>query len=282
MLKKEINRLIKIAFQEDAPQGDITSNYFCHNKTKAQAKIIAKAAGILCGIDIAETCFKKASPWLRFEKLKKDGTLLKKGDIVASLEGPIKAVLLAERSALNFLQLLSGIATATNNLVNKVKSTKVKILDTRKTIPGLRYLSKYAVRCGGGANHRLNLSDMILIKDNHLAKLSLPELKKHLEKVKRKNIIIKIEIEAESLEQVRNFLSLPVDIIMLDNMSPAQIRKAVTLRDKINPAVKLEASGNINKKNILAIARCGIDFISSGSITHSFAAFDFSLKIKPL
>jgi nicotinate-nucleotide pyrophosphorylase (carboxylating) len=279
MEKKEITQLLRKAFREDAPQGDITSNYFCHKKTKATAQIIAKDTGVLAGLEICESCFKFADRFVKFNKLKKDGAELKKGQIIATIEGNLKNILLAERIGLNFLQLLSGIATKTNILTKLIKKTNAKLLDTRKTIPGLRYLSKYAVRCGGGTNHRLNLSDMVLIKDNHLAKLSFIELKQRIEKIKHKNIIIKIEIEAETLEQVKQSLTLPVDIIMLDNMSLAQMKKAVFYRNTINPAIKLEASGNINKNNILATAKTGIDYISVGSITHSFQAFDFSLKI---
>lgn len=282
MEKKEIKQLIKRAFQEDAPQGDVTSGYFCSKKTKATAQIIAKETGVLAGIEVCETCFKFTDRFVKFNKLKKDGSFLKKGEIIATIEGNLRKILLAERTGLNFLQFLSGIATATNKLAALIKNTHVKLLDTRKTIPGLRALSKYAVRCGGGTNHRLNLSDMVLIKDNHLAKLPFAELQQRIEKIKRKNIIIKIEIEAESLEQVKQFLTLPVDIIMLDNMSLAQMKKAVGLRNKLNPAIKLEASGNVSEKTIKAIAQVGVDFISVGAITHSVKAFDFSLKIKTL
>lgn len=282
MEKKEITQLVRTAFREDAPQGDITSNYFCQKKVKIQAQIIAKTNGVLAGIGICESCFKHIDRFVKFNKHKKDGAALKKGEVVASIEGNLKKILLAERTGLNFLQLLSGIATNTNNLAKLIKKTPAKLLDTRKTIPGLRDLSKYAVRCGGGTNHRLSLSDMILIKDNHLAKLSFGELRQRIEKIKHKNIIIKIEIEAETLNQVKQFLTLPVDILMLDNMSLAQMKKAVFYRDTINPAIKLEASGNINKNNILAAAKTGVDYISVGSITHSFQAFDFSLKIRNL
>ncbi len=279
MENKELNQLIKSAFQEDAPRGDITSKYFGSTKHNATAKIIAKQTGILAGLDIAIACFKYIDKNLNIKKKTADKALLAKGDILAVIEGSLNSILLAERTALNFLQLMSGIATATAQMAEQIKGTKAKLLDTRKTIPGLRKLSKYAVICGGGINHRLDLSTMVLIKENHLKKLSLTELTKRLVKFRRGEKSIKVEIEAEKLEQVRDFLRLPVDIIMLDNMSVSEMKEAVQLRNTFNPNIMLEASGNIKLKNIRKTAQTGVDFISCGSITHSAKAFDFSLLI---
>jgi len=208
-----------------------------------------------------------------------DGAKIKKGAVIAKVRGRLNNILLAERTALNFLQHLSGIATETNKLVRLLRGTNVQLLDTRKTTPGLRELEKYAVVCGGGQNHRRNLSDMVLIKDNHLAGLKLAELPKRLKRFRFWQRNKKVEIEAASLAQVKNFLKLPVDIILLDNMSAAEIKKAVALRNKLNPQIQLEISGGVNAKNIRQLAAASADFISCGWLTHSAPALDISLTI---
>lgn len=278
-ITKEIKQLIKNAFAEDAPQGDITSQFFIDHKLETTAKIIAKEDGILAGIDLAQACFKHIDKNIVFEKDTVDGYHIKKGDVIAKISGKARNILLAERTALNFLQFLSGIATKTNNFLEKVKETKVKILDTRKTLPGYRALSKYAVRCGGGTNHRFGLSDMVLVKENHLDDLTEQGIAKRIAKIKAKTKGIKVELEAETIEQVELFLSFPIDVIMLDNMTAATMKKAVKLRDDINPEIMLEASGNMTEKTVGPVAKTGVDFISVGSLTHSVKAFDFSLII---
>jgi len=277
----EIKTLIKNAYREDAPKGDITTNYF-GNHNNASAKIIAKEACTLCGIEIVKACFKYINPKIQFTPKKKDGAQIKKGAIVAHITGPAADLLLAERTALNFLQMLSGIASQTCHYVNKTKGTSAAILDTRKTIPGLRTLSKYAIRCGGGSNHRMSLSDAVLIKENHLAGLTNETLKKQIQKLKKQNPKMKIEIEAENMAQVKKFLSLPIHVILLDNMPLKTIKKSVKLRNVINPKIKLEVSGNVSLTSVSGIAKTGIDFISVGSLTHTVKAVDFSLLIKEI
>lgn len=274
-ISRNTKRLIRAAEREDAPQGDITSRYFGKRNKIVSARIIAKENGVLCGLEIAEYCFRK----VEFQTKYLDGAKIKKGNVLAKVHGRLNEILLAERIALNFLQHLSGVATKTAKLVRLISGTKTQLLDTRKTIPGLRELEKYAVLCGGGKNHRLNLSDAVLIKDNHLAELTLKELAKRLNKFRFWQRGKKIEIEAADLRQVKNFLRLPVNIILLDNMSPVNLKKAVVLRDTLNPQIKLEISGGVNEKNIQPLAKIGADYISCGSITHSAPALDISLRI---
>lgn len=280
-IAKEVYSLIKQAFQEDAPHGDITAHFFSNKKDIVTAKIIAKQSGVISGLAVAIACFHYVSKKIDIIQYISDGTSVKKGDILLELNGPLDKILLAERTALNFLQHLSGVATSTAELVKLLKGTKCILLDTRKTLPGYRALEKYAVRCGGGKNHRFSLSDMILIKENHLRALSFARLKQKIQTA-RKKTKCKIEIEAETLTQVKEFLQLPVDVIMLDNMSLPHMRQAVILRNKINPLIQLEASGNVSAKTIRAIAKTGVDYISCGSITHSAPAFDISLLVDKL
>jgi nicotinate-nucleotide pyrophosphorylase (carboxylating) len=274
-ISKNTRWLIQKALREDAPRGDLTAKFFGDKRKIVSGKIIAKAGGIVCGLEIAAYCFRQTD----FQTKIPDGVKIKKGDVLAKIRGRLNDILVAERVALNFLQHLSGVATETHKLAALLKGTKVKLLDTRKTTPLLRELEKYAVRCGGGQNHRLNLSDRILIKDNHLAGLKLSDLQKRLKCFRfwRKNK--KIEIEAATLRQVKDFLALPVDIILLDNMSAAAIRQAAALRAKLNPQIQLEISGGVNEKNIAALAKLGADYISCGKITHSAPALDISLLL---
>lgn len=277
-LTRPIQALIALAFQEDAPRGDITARFFAAPKTLATAKLIAKQNGVVSGLNIAIACFHFVSKKIEVIQHLQDGDPVTNGTTLLELCGPLDKLLFAERTALNFLQRLSGIATATAILTKQLQGTKSCLLDTRKTIPGYRALEKYAVRCGGGKNHRQSLSEMILIKENHLRHLSLKELQQKLS-VARKKTTGKIEIEAENLDQVKQFLKLPVDIIMLDNMSLAQMRQAVKLRNQQNKAILLEASGNVSRKTIRQIALTGVDYISCGSITHSAPALDISLLV---
>ncbi|MDR2428933.1 MAG: carboxylating nicotinate-nucleotide diphosphorylase [Candidatus Margulisbacteria bacterium] len=274
-LSKNTRALIHRAWREDAPRGDITAKFFGDKRKIISGKIIAKAGGVVCGLEIAAYCFRRADFQTKFS----DGAKIKKGAVLAKVQGRLNDILLAERVALNFLQHLSGVATETHKLAARLKSAKVKLLDTRKTTPLLRELEKYAVRCGGGQNHRFNLSERVLIKENHLAGLKLSDLQKRIKRFRfwRKNK--KIEIEAATLRQVKDFLALPVDIILLDNMSAAAIKKAAALRAKLNPRIRLEISGGVSEKNIAALAKLGADYISCGKITHSAPALDVSLLL---
>jgi len=269
-----VDNIIQNALKEDMPLGDITTDNLIDENSKSKAKLIAKEAGILAGIEVAERVFRILDPQVYFKANFKDGESLKKGDIIAEIEGNTRALLKGERTALNILQRMSAIATKTNEYCQKVKDLPVKIVDTRKTTPGLRYLEKYAVRAGGGTNHRYCLSDGVLIKDNHIQ--AAGGIKKAVE-LARKSIphTIKIEVETETLEQVAEALEAGADIIMLDNMSYDMMKEAVKL---INKRAVVEASGNVSLETIYDIACTGVDIISVGKLTHTVAALDISMK----
>uniref|UniRef100_A0A7C6EHL1 Probable nicotinate-nucleotide pyrophosphorylase [carboxylating] n=1 Tax=candidate division WOR-3 bacterium TaxID=2052148 RepID=A0A7C6EHL1_UNCW3 len=272
---KLVRELIKIALKEDIGTGDITTKIVLPEKIKATALIIAKEKGILAGIDVAKQVFHAVDKTLRFVPMKRDGEQLKPKTVIASIYGDASSILKAERTALNFLQHLSGIATLTNQFVQAVRKTKAKILDTRKTIPGMRILEKYAVKIGGGENHRLGLYDMILIKSNHIK--ACGGIAQAINRAKAGNRRgLGLEVEAKNLEEVKTALSLNVPMIMLDNMSISEMRKAVKLGK-----AKFEASGKINLKNVRQVAKTGVDYISVGALTHSAKALDISLKLIP-
>lgn len=272
--------IIKKALAEDVGGGDITTKLLFPEPIRIRAKIIAKQDGVVCGIAVVEKVFKLLDTKLRFNKKVKDGRRVKKGETICAIEGDARAILTGERTALNFLSHLSGIATLTRKYVGKVKPYKVKILDTRKTTPGLRVLEKYAVKCGGGTNHRMGLWDGVLIKDNHIVVVSrqssVVSIKNLVTNV-RKKTNKKIEIEIENLKQFKEALAAGPDVIMLDNMTIADIKKAVALRNKLT--TKLEVSGGVTLKNVRAIAKTGVDMISIGALTHSAKAMDFSLEV---
>lgn len=272
----DIDSFILNSLKEDMPMGDITTDNTISEVSKTKAFLIAKEDGIVAGIDVAEKVFKLLDNNITFTKKYRDGDAVKRGDIIIELEGSSRALLKGERLALNLMQRLSGIATKTNEFVSIVKDLPVKIVDTRKTTPGLRYLEKYAVKVGGGTNHRFCLSDGVLIKDNHIA--ACGGIKEAIEKV-RGNIphTIKIEVETESLEQVQEALEAKADIIMLDNMSNEQMTQAVRL---INKAALVEASGNVSLERVREIALTGVDIISIGALTHTVKALDISMRIK--
>jgi len=285
-LSKTEKLTIKVALAEDIGKKDITTSLAIDKPTKIKAKIIAKQNGILCGMEVVNFVFKQVSKKTTFKALKKDGSSLKKGAVIALVSGYARDVLAAERVALNFLSLLSGVSTATKSFVDKVKGTKAKIRDTRKTTPGLRELEKYAVRVGGGLNHRLSLYGGILVKDNHLRTGKyLKGLKFDEEKIQklikgiRKKVSHRVEIEVETLAELRSLAKYKPDVIMLDNFTQANLKKAVNFRNKYFPRIKLDASGRINLKNVRAVALSGVDYISVGMITHSQSAVDFSLEI---
>ncbi|MBU0580300.1 MAG: carboxylating nicotinate-nucleotide diphosphorylase [Candidatus Margulisbacteria bacterium] len=274
-----IKKVVQEALAEDLANKDVTTNIFISTKKIAEAMILAKAPGVVAGLAVAAQVFKQLDHRLKLKFFVKDGQPVIPGQQIMQISGAARAILSGERVALNFLQHLSGIATTTSSFVQALKGTKAKILDTRKTIPGLRLLEKYAVRQGGGCNHRLDLSKMILIKDNHLA-LSSATIEKGIQIAKRKYPHLKIEVEAQSLNDVKKLIQLNVDVLMFDNMQLAELKKAVKLAKRANPKLILEASGNMAIDKIKKVAKCGVDYISVGMLTHSPKALDLSLKLK--
>ena len=270
-----IKDIIKIALREDTGERDITSVATIPKDKYAKAILLAKENCVVCGLGLAAEVFKIQDKNIKFKPRVSDGQKIKKGKIIAYISGRAQSILTAERVALNFLSLLCGVATKTRAYADKVKPYKVKILDTRKTIPALRELQKYAVRIGGGYNNRMRLDEMALIKDNHVKILS-PKLKlKDLIQRIPKNI--KIEIEVRNLREFKEALEARPDIIMLDNMKVADMAEAVLLRGGAMP--KIEVSGNVNLNNVRGIAKTGVDMISVGALTHSVQAIDISLEI---
>ena len=271
-----LDELLLSALKEDIGTGDITTLCCIPAENCSDAYFLAKESGVICGIDIAARVFSLVDENAIFTPLIKDGDTVNKGDIFATVAGPSRGILSGERVALNLMQRLSGIATATSKAVEAVSGAKARIVDTRKSTPGLRVLEKYAVRTGGGHNHRFNLSDGVLIKDNHIsaaggianavsaAKSSVPH-------------VMKIEVETETLDEVREALVAGADIIMLDNMSLELMTEAVGL---INGRALTEASGNLGEKDLAEVAKTGVDVISIGALTHSVKSLDISLKFK--
>lgn len=277
MLSKfDIDPVIINAFKEDMPLGDITTDNLIDVLSSSEAVFIAKQPGIIAGLDVAGRAFKLLDENVIFTKNIADGNRVERGDIIAEIKGNTRALLKAERTALNLLQRMSGIATRTNEYSMKIRDLPAKVVDTRKTAPGLRFLDKYAVKVGGGQNHRFCLSDGVLIKDNHIQ--AAGGVKKAIE-LARKSIphTIKIEVETESIEQVLEALDAKADIIMLDNMDLEMMRKAVKIIDKRAAA---EASGNVSLDRIYDIACTGVDIISVGELTHSVHAFDISMRFR--
>jgi nicotinate-nucleotide pyrophosphorylase (carboxylating) len=269
-----MDEIIRRVLKEDMPMGDITTDNLIEKDLVSRGHIIAKDRGIIAGLDMAERVFKVLDNSVKFKRLVRDGDRVNRGDVIAEVEGNTRALLKGERTALDFLQRLSGIATKTGEFCEKVREFPVKISDTRKTTPGLRLLEKYAVRIGGGHNHRFSLSDGVLIKDNHIK--AAGSIKKAIE-ISRQKIphTIKIEVETETLEQVREALECGADIIMLDNMSMDMMKEAVKIIDK---KALVEASGNVDLEKVYEIASIGADIISVGGLTHSAKALDMSLK----
>ena len=275
LMQFQIDDIIKTALLEDINYVDVTTDYLVDDSAVSTAKYVAKDSGILCGIDVALRVFSLLDSNAQFEVFIHDGEHVEKGDIIAKITAKTRALLKGERTALNLLQHMSGVATATNRCVRLVEGTKASIADTRKTLPGLRVLQKYAVTVGGGRNHRYNLSDCAMLKDTHLdaygsmtgAVNALREKMGHT---------VKIEVEVANLEELKEALELKVEIIMLDNMSCQDMAEAVKLTDG---RAMLEASGNVTPETIRAIAETGVDIISLGTITHSVKAFDISMKI---
>ncbi len=271
-----LQELIAHALAEDLGSGDVTSEATIRPESRSVAVILAKQDLVLAGIEVANAVFRRLDRDLQFTPFVKDGDRVPAGTEIAKLSGNTRALLAGERVALNLLQHLSGIATLTAKYVEKVKGLKADVLDTRKTLPGLRQLEKYAVRTGGGKNHRMGLYDAVLIKDNHIK--ASGGISKAVERVRESaHHALKIEVETKTLDEVREALAAKADIIMLDNMGTEIMREAVQL---ISGRARVEASGNVTLETIRAIAECGVDFISSGSLTHSAPAADISMKIK--
>ena len=274
-LLSSIDILLNIAYSEDIGEGDITTNSIIPVGENKTALFVAKEDGIIAGLPVAEMVFRKLDPNLEWETLISDGCWAKEGDVIAEFSGSYRALLSGERTALNFIQRMSGIATLTNQFVKAVKGTNAKILDTRKTMPGYRFLDKYSIRMGGATNHRIGLYDMAMIKDNHIHVEG--GIKNAVEAVRPKiPASIKIEVETSTLEMVREAVEAGADIIMFDNMSVEAMAKAVKL---INKRAITEASGNISLPKVKKIAETGVDFISIGALTHSVKALDISQRI---
>ncbi len=271
-----VDNLIKTALLEDVNYLDTTTDYLIDEEQENSAKFLAKSDGILCGIEVALRVFEILQPnGFETKIYKHDGDKLKKGDIIAEIHGKTRTILKGERTALNLIQHMSGVATATNKAVELVKGTNASIADTRKTLPGLRPIQKYAVTVGGGRNHRYNLSDAAMLKDNHIdagggIANAVAKLKKRL------GHMTKIELEVRNLDELKQALAADVDVIMLDNMTPEMMKEAVKITDG---KALLEASGNITDETLKEVAQTGVDIISMGALTHSVTAFDISLKI---
>lgn len=270
--------IIRRALAEDIGDGDITAAGTIPAGARLSGRFLAKADGIVAGLEVARMVFHELDPALEFNALVQDGDRVGKGEILATVRGNGRAILSAERVALNLLQRMSGIATATRRYVEAVAGTKAIILDTRKTAPGLRLLDKWAVRLGGGQNHRAGLYDMALIKDNHIA--AVGGISEAVRRVRAADDSGRpIEVEVQNLDQLREALELGIDRIMLDNMSIDAMREAVDIASGRTP---LEASGNVNLNTVAAVAAAGVDFISVGALTHSVTALDISLDLDPI
>ncbi len=265
------------ALGEDRGPMDVTSWVSIPEGAIAQARIVTRENGVLSGIPVAEGVFRETDPSLEVKILRSDSSRIQAGESILEVEGSLRSILTAERSALNYLQHLSGIATETDRYVERVRGTKTRILDTRKTTPGLRALEKYAVACGGGVNHRVGLYDMFLFKDNHLAFFKNPEeMKEVVAKARRWDPPLKIEIEADTVDQVKWIVELNIDRILLDNMTLEQMRESVKI---IDGRCESEASGGMTFERLREVADCGVDYISVGALTHSVKAIDFSLEV---
>jgi len=271
--------LLQAAIQEDMPFGDITTSCTIAATAEGRAVILAKEAGLLAGLFVAEEVFRLIDQRLQCQAMFEEGALIQKGDILMEITGPLASILMGERLALNLLQRLCGIATQTAAFVRELQGTCCRILDTRKTTPGLRVLEKYAVRVGGGHNHRFSLSDGVLIKDNHIA--ACGSITKAVERV-RQNAphTLAIQCEVSNMEELQDALAAQVNAVLLDNMDIQGLKKAVEFIRNTAPHVLIEASGGVTIKNIREIALTGVDMVSSGYLTHSVKALDISLRIQ--
>ena len=273
-----LDSLIRKALEEDLGSGDLTTNATIDPDLKGRASLLARETLVLAGLPVFIKVFRMLSVEIISEDYFEDGQVVQEGEKICQITGPANAILKGERTALNFLQRMSGIATLTKTYVDKVGLQKVRLVDTRKTAPGLRLFDKYAVRLGGGFNHRIGLYDGVLIKDNHIS--AAGSITNAVDLAKRKvPHTIKVEVEVEDLEALEEAIQAGADVVLLDNMSPHRLKEAVRLS---NGRVPLEASGGINLKNIEQIAKTGVDIISVGALTHSAKAVDISLEMIPL
>jgi nicotinate-nucleotide pyrophosphorylase (carboxylating) len=269
---------IDTALREDLGEGDTTTQFFVPADLRAVGKIVARERAVVAGAEVAAEVFRRVNPELEVEILQPDGTALSGGETILEVRGAAGSILTAERVALNFLQRLCGVATLTRQFVEAIGKSRAKILDTRKTTPGLRAFEKAAVVAGGGSNHRSSLSDMVLVKDNHLsAGAGFSGFTSAIQRLRQERPGLRIEVEADRLEQVRAFLEVDgIDVILLDNMEPTEMREAVAAG---KGKVQFEASGGITLKNVRRIAASGVDYISVGALTHSARAIDLSLEL---
>lgn len=275
--KEYLLKHIELSLSEDIGDGD-HSSLACISKSETnKAKLVAKEEGIICGIDIAREVYALVDKSIKFTAMMKDGDRIKKGDIIFRVEGSAIGILTSERTALNYMQRLSGIATSTNEYVELIKGTRTKLLDTRKTTPSMRLFEKYAVKVGGGYNHRIGLYDMIMLKDNHIdfaggVENAITKTKEYLKSLGKE---LKIEVEVRSMEELERVLKIGgIDRIMLDNFTPELLQKAI---ERIGGKYETESSGGINKDTILNFAKTGVDFISVGALTHQIKSLDLSL-----
>jgi nicotinate-nucleotide pyrophosphorylase (carboxylating) len=277
---EEFRPMVRAALEEDIASGDATSLAVIPEDATATAQMVARHDLVTAGISLAQMAFEERSAGCAFSNISADSARVTKGRTLLTIKGPARAILEAERVALNFVQHLSGVATLTRRFVDAIEGTKSKILDTRKTLPGWRKLEKYAVACGGGVNHRIGLYDMVMIKDNHLATLRNAQpnaIGAAVAAARARWPNLKIEVEVDTLEQVSEAVAARADIILLDNMPPETLQSAVRL---IGPVAKTEASGGVNLQTVRAIAETGVDFISVGAITHSAPAADIALDFE--
>lgn len=273
-MKMNADKLILMALQEDITSEDVTTNAIMPEKVLGKVDLICKGEGVIAGLAVFARTFELLDKDIEITFMAKDGDKVNKGDLLAKVKGDIRVLLSGERVALNYLQRMSGIATYTNQVVNLLAGSKTKLLDTRKTTPNMRIFEKYAVTVGGGNNHRYNLSDGILLKDNHIG--AAGSVKKAIELARAyAPFVRKIEVETENLDMVKEALEARADIIMLDNMSIDMMEEAIKL---IDGKAQTECSGNVTKENIQALAKIGVEFISSGALTHSAPILDLSLK----
>ncbi len=273
-IPSSVINIIHLAINEDIGSGDITTTLLIPEEDRSKAIFIAKDNFILAGMPFCREVFRLLDPSIIFKETISEGLEVHKGDILAEVSGKTRSILNCERVALNILQRLSGIATLTRLYLKKIQGTKTRILDTRKTTPCIRFMEKYAVKIGGGNNHRFGLFDGIIIKDNHIK--AVGSIRESIKRAKAIHHLIKIEIEVQRLEELKEAIEAGADVVMLDNMSVSEIKKAVEIS---NGRVLLEASGNITLENIKKVAETGVDFISVGALTHSAKAADISLKI---
>jgi nicotinate-nucleotide pyrophosphorylase (carboxylating) len=274
-----LSRIVESALEEDLPWGDITSDHLVPSHAQSTSRLVVREAGVVCGLAVAKAVFATVDPGICFRECVREGSRVPAGTVAAEANGPARAILKAERTVLNFMQRMSGIATTTSQYLEAVKGTGARIVDTRKTAPGLRLLDKYAVRCGGGFNHRFSLSDAALVKDNHLAMLVDTPIEEALRALRaRLPHTTRLEAEVDHIDQIEEVLAGGADVVLLDNMSPTELQKAVEV---IRGRAVTEASGGVTLKNVIAIAEAGVDLISIGALTHSVRALDISLEMEP-